>query len=357
MNQQNSYKESLLPPLWVIVVVAISLLIWLSFKLRELIVLVVVSYYLAYIINPLVDLLENRGLKRSLAALSIISFALLLVLILALSALPLLSDQFAALTSNFEIYAHAASLKAKEYLARFKLSERIRGFAEAELPAIGEAALVTLSNGLARVLTSGYSATMFIANLLLLPFVVFYLSADWRLWHGSVIQLVPYERRLVVKKAFAEIDQYVSAYIRGQLLVGTILFILYACFYAFLKLNFWFILAAISGYGVLVPYIGPLIGLILAITMSLATYGDLNNVLYVLLVVVGLQSFDAAILTPKIVGSQVGLSPLTIILSLLAGGLLFGLLGVILAVPGAAITKVLSRNFYGWLLDRGYRVS
>jgi predicted PurR-regulated permease PerM len=112
--------------------------------------------------------------------------------------------------------------------------------------------------------------------------------------------------------------------------------------------DLWLLLAAIAGFGNMVPYVGTVSGILLSSVMALVTFGDFSHVFSVLGVFAAVQLIDGTIITPRIMGESVGLSPLVIILALFAGGQLFGLLGIFLAIPAAATLRVLVRHSYNW---------
>jgi predicted PurR-regulated permease PerM len=132
-----------------------------------------------------------------------------------------------------------------------------------------------------------------------------------------------------------------SAFVKGQFIVCTILFTIYACGLGLLRIELWFLIAFIAGYGNFIPYFGFVSGILLATLMTMVTYGDFLHLLLTWSVFGFAQLLEGSFITPKIVGDSVGLSPLVIMLALVAGGTLFGLLGICLAIPLAAIIKVL----------------
>jgi predicted PurR-regulated permease PerM len=130
-----------------------------------------------------------------------------------------------------------------------------------------------------------------------------------------------------------EINGYVSAFVRGQITIGVILTALYAVgLGAFVGVELWFLIAVIAGMGSLIPYFGLITGVLLGSIMALVTFGDLQHLIYTWLVFIVVQFVTDTFITPKVVGAGVGLSPLVVILALLAGGQLFGLLGLFLWV-------------------------
>ena len=116
--------------------------------------------------------------------------------------------------------------------------------------------------------------------------------------------------------------------------------------------DLWLLLAAISGFGNIIPYLGFIIGILLSSLMALVTFGDFTHVLWVWGVYAIVQALEGTVITPRVLGESLGLSPLVIILALFAGGQLFGLLGIFLAVPTAAALRVVVRHSYMWAFNR-----
>jgi predicted PurR-regulated permease PerM len=153
-----------------------------------------------------------------------------------------------------------------------------------------------------------------------------------------------------VRDIALEIDSYVSAFVRGQFMIGTILFLLYGAGLWFVGVELWLLLALIAGFGNIVPYLGFLAGIVLSTLMALVTFGDFAHVVQVWVVFAIVQGLEGTVITPRILGEKVGLSPLAVILALVVGGQLFGLLGVFLAVPAAAALRVLGGYLHGRLV-------
>jgi predicted PurR-regulated permease PerM len=155
-----------------------------------------------------------------------------------------------------------------------------------------------------------------------------------------------------VGEIFKEIDGYVSSFVRGQIIVCAVLFVLYTIGLGILGVDLWLLLAAISGFGNIIPYAGFLVGIVLSSLLTLVTFGDLVHLLWLWGIYAVVQFLEGTFITPRILGESVGLSPLMVILALFAGGQLFGLLGIFLAVPAAAVLKVLGKHSYGWVMHR-----
>lgn len=349
-------KQSLLPPLWVLVGVLLCLSIWLLIALKEIVTLVVIGFSIAYVIEPALSYLERKSLPRTLGVLVLIVFFIIFVFLLALTAVPTVVREFGEFSENFPRYM--ATVKTKLPLVVERIESYVPADALPESPidtvttVAGGGALKKLAPALRKALLEGYSFTMALVNLALLPFIVFYFAVDFPNLKVKFLSLFPVIERSRVSRIIEEIDGYVSAFVRGQILVCTILFVLYALGLATVGVELWLLLAVVAGFGNMIPYLGFLVGIILTTIMALVTFGDFTHVLAAWGVFAVVQFLEGTFITPRILGNKVGLSPLVVILALLVGGKLFGLLGIFLAIPGAAILRVLATHFRDWMLRR-----
>lgn len=355
-------RESFMPPRWILTIVAVALTVWLIGELKELVALLVIGYFVAYAINPIVIRMQTQGLSRP-AAFSLLCVAIMAVFaLIGVTAVPVLVDEFTKLSTNLNSYIQTSQDKLGPFLERIKeyLPESIRATTDLDdiqgsilsiASSISGDTLKNIGRGVLSTLLSGYSSALAIFNLLLLPFIVFYISVDLPNIHGFFRALFPITKRSKVERVCREIDGYVSSFVRGQAIVCTVLFALYALGLGFVGVDLWLLLAAIAGFGNMVPYLGTALGLFFSCIMAVVTFGDVSHVVWVMAVFAIVQFLEGMVITPRIMGESIGLSPLIIILSLFAGGQLFGLLGIFLAIPAAATLRVLARHSYRWALD------
>ncbi len=351
----NRAKEqvSILPPPWITLLISLTLGLWLVVQLKEIVVLLVVAYAIAYAIDPLLGLLERRKLPRSLGFVVIMVGIVLGLFLLATTAVPTLEREYQKLSGELPQYVETARTKigalvesVKERIpARFLPPTGAEGETPA-IPGIPSGAVEKLVKGATSALLSGYSLTLTILNLALLPFLTFYIAVDFKSLHRNALALCPRNARLRIREIALEIDGYVSAFVRGQFMIGAILFMLYGLGLWIVGVDLWLLLALISGFGNIVPYLGFLSGIILSSILALVTFGDFAHVLQVWLVFAIVQGLEGTVITPRILGEKVGLSPLAVILAIVVGGQLFGLLGIFLAVPGAAALRVLAAHLH-----------
>ncbi len=174
----------------------------------------------------------------------------------------------------------------------------------------------------------------------LVPFFVFYLLIDFRTWRDSSEDLIPPRFRDPFSRLFDESGRILESYVRGQLLIGLIMAVLYAIGFAILRVPAWAGIAALSGLLNTIPYVGTLMGLVLACGLTLANGAGPWHIAAIIGVFVIVQTIEGYFLTPRILGGRLNLHPMAVFLGLLIGGKLFGVLGIILAIPAIAIAKV-----------------
>jgi predicted PurR-regulated permease PerM len=190
---------------------------------------------------------------------------------------------------------------------------------------------------------SGFALIGWIANIVLLPVLTFFFLRDWDLLVERVAALVPRDHLATASRLARESSDVLGGFLRGQLLVMLILGVLYAIGLRVVGLDLGILIGVIAGVLTFVPYLGPATVIVLGGIAALAQYGDWQHVVGVL-VVFGLgQAIESYWLTPKLVGDRIGLHPVAVIFAVLAGGQLFGFLGMLLALPVAAISNVLLR--------------
>ena len=183
--------------------------------------------------------------------------------------------------------------------------------------------------------------TSSLLDLLLIPFFVYYLLSDYRIMMSHLERLVPPRFRATAGTLVNQISDILSTYVRSQLLIGFVMGALYAAGFAILRVPLAVTLGMLSGLLNFIPYLGTLLGFVLSIAFLALDGAGFTRIGGVLLVFAIVQSVEGYYLTPKLLGDRLNLHPLWVIVGLVIGGSLFGLLGVILAVPFIAIAQVL----------------
>lgn len=353
-------QQSFLPPLWILTLLACWGLFWVASELKELVVLLVVGYCLAYIIEPILEYLERRGVRRPLGLLAILVVIIGGLTIMIFSIVPTFLQEFQRLAENFPHYVTVLKGKLFSLIDTVRIylppaiQSRFEESAKSQvLSGVNGETMGAVLGGVGAALLKGYSLTMALLNLILLPFIIYYLSMEFRSYHRFGLSFIPKKYQHTVYEIFSQIDEHVRAFIGGQILVGLILFALYAIGLGFIvKIDLWLLLAFISGFGNLIPYLGTFAGIVLSSLMAIVTYHDFSALWWVFGTFAVIQALEGTLITPKIVGERVGISPLTVILALFAFGKILGLLGLCLAIPFAAALRVTGRYLHKWVVQR-----
>jgi predicted PurR-regulated permease PerM len=328
---------------WVPTVIVIILVLDLVYVVgRVAIIPVLASFALAYILNPLVYQIEKRGLSRPLAAFMSLLIVTLAMVGFLMFVIPDLWNQ--SIAAGEKVLAHFTPENARKQRAAVRrisplldrmAGDRVEQFIRDPASVVGSPS-TWFAGGLSDFLSTAAASS----DLLLIPFFVYYILVDFGAWRDSFEDLIPPRFRVPFSRLFDEVGRILESYVRGQLLIAMIMGALYAAGFVALRVPAWAGIAALSGFLNTIPYVGTLIGLILATGFTLADGGGLWRVAGVVGVFIAVQSVEGYYLTPKILGERLSLHPMAVFLGLLIGGKLFGFLGIILAIPTIAVAKV-----------------
>ena len=329
-------------------------LFWVLSNTGSILAPFILSVVLAYILDPLVDRLERRGLSRSLAVLALIVPALGIVVALGLflipaafreigellGAIPILLQRLGDWIEALQTRLLTMGVPVLENLGN-RLdavdSEAVVAFfqeRQAELGAWGMETAMGLGRGLGSILTVlGY--------VILTPVLTYYLIRDWDDLMGRMANLVPVDHREVVVSFASEIDGLVSAYMRGQVTVAAIIGVLTGVGLWLLSFPSAVTIGVIAGVFSIVPYLGVVVTIIPAVFIALVSGNVLISLAKVGVVFATIQVLDGSVISPRIVGDSVGIHPVIVVLAMSLGGYFFGLVGLLIAVPAAAVIKLL----------------
>jgi len=298
---------------------------------------------LAYMFDPLVDRLEARRVPRATGTVIVIVLAGLVLFALFLVALPLFQGQFVELSHRIPAALDLLQTRFLPWL------ERTFGVAVAFDPATLKAWLTekATENGAAWLptLQSGALAVIgILANLLLIPVVMFYLLKDWDVMVGRVAALTPRGWAATVNRVARAMDAVVGEFLRGQLAVMATLSLYYTVGLWMVGLDYALPIGILTGVLSFVPFLGFGLGMILALLVALLQFPDWTGVAWVAGIYLAGQALESYVVTPRLVGERVGLHPVAVIFALAAFGQLFGFVGVLLAVPLAGVLLVALRE-------------
>lgn len=305
-----------------------------------------VAAMLAYMGDPLADRLQRLGMGRTVAV-SIVFVVLLLLTVGALLLLiPLISRQVGNLVQNLPYYVDWVRNVALPWLqstlhldpSAFD-TDRLIGQVKEHIGSIGDAA----STVLGKISRSSIGVVAWLTNLVLIPVVAFYLLRDWDRMVAWIDGMLPRSIEPTIAHLARESDSVLGAFVRGQLLVMLALGIFYGAALTIMGLSVGPLIGMIAGLLSFVPYLGFIVGFGSSLIAALVQYGDWNHVLIVVGIFTAGQLLEGYVLVPRLVGEKIGLHPVAVIFAVLAGGYLFGFLGVLLALPAASVILVLLR--------------
>lgn len=330
------------------------LLGWLLYKLAPVITPFAVAATIAYLTDPLVDRLERITIRqwtlgRTLAVSLVFLLLTLLLAVALLVIIPTLVRQAQGLVEQVPMMIDWLTGKAMPWVLAQVGMENL-AINRPELVELAKdywqqaaGAAVNVAQTLGR---GGAVALTVITNLVLIPVVAWYLMRDWDKLIAACQRLLPRSAVGTVSGLAGEIDEVLSAFLRGQFLVMLALGSIYSIGLWAIGLQAAFLIGMLAGLLSIVPYLGSVIGLALAIGMALFQFGDLLHFVLVLVVFGVGQTLEGTVLTPNLVGDKIGLHPVAVIFAVLAGGQLFGFLGILLALPVAAALNVVVRHVH-----------
>jgi predicted PurR-regulated permease PerM len=305
-----------------------------------------VSALLAYLGDPLVDRLERRRLSRTLAVTLVFALMALAVVVAVLLLIPMLERQILRFIEQLPRYIAWLQETMLPWLEQ-QFGVDIERFEPANLVAMlrqhwaqagGIAAAV-----LGGVSKSGMAVILWITHLVLIPVVTFYLLRDWDVMVERIRELLPRSVEPAISRLARQSDEVLGGFLRGQLSVMLALGAIYTIGLSLVGIDLALLIGMLAGLVSFIPYLGAIVGIGAGIIAALVQYGDLWHVALVVGVFAIGQTIESFALTPWLVGDRIGLHPVAVIFAILAGGQLFGFLGVLLALPVAAVVMVLLR--------------
>jgi predicted PurR-regulated permease PerM len=306
----------------------------------------VLAAVIAYFLDPPASWLTRIGIPRGVSALLMIlalgAFALLCLLLLY----PLLVAQVTVLIQRLPAYVFGVGQAVRDALTA--LSERLGpDVFDQRLQdlAVGQAGSIIsyLGTSLARMITGGIALFSVFTLVTVTPVVAFYLLRDWPRMIRRMDAWLPRRSAATLRQLARDTDRVLSAWLRGQLLCCALLAVYYAAALSAVGLELGLTVGLMSGILSFIPYIGSITGLITALALALAQFGTWNGVLVVMALFVAGQVIEGYVIYPWLLGDRVELHAVWVIFALFAGGVAFGFLGVLLAVPLAAVIGVIAR--------------
>jgi len=333
-----------------ILIAGLALGLLTLYQLLPILTPFLVSILLAYMGDPIVDFLERYNISRTFGVVLVFVFLSVVLLILLLVLVPMIGRQLVKLyelTPQLIDWLQDSALPWLQMQLRVNAGisglDNIKQMFSDNLDKTTDIMQVLLS----KVTTSSLAFLGWLANMLLIPVVTFYLLRDWDILVAKLRGLLPRKNEALTVQLIGECHEVLGAFMRGQLLVMLALGIVYAAGLMAIGLELGLLIGLLAGLASLVPYMGFIVGIGAALVAGLFQFGPDFFLLFAIVAVFGIgQLLESTLLTPLLVGDRIGLHPVAVIFAILAGGQLFGFTGVLLALPVAAVIMVLLRHLH-----------
>lgn len=336
----------------------VSLIVFLIglYLLRDVLLPFVAGMAVAYLLDPLCDRLEGWGLSRTLATTIITVVFLVLVVLVVLLLVPLFAGQVTRLVGLLpEVFESLRGFLA-EALATIEARVDAELLTKLRDALAGSASrMVTWFTGALRGLIGGGMALVNLLSLIVItPVVAFYLLRDWDAIVARIDSWLPRQHQAEIRRQARAVDETLAGFVRGQGMVCLVLGIFYAIGLSLAGLDYGLVVGLSAGILSFIPFVGSIVGLLLSVGLALLQFDEILRIVIVAAIFFIGQALEGNFLTPKLVGEKVGLHPVWVIFALLAGGALFGFVGVLLALPVAAVIGVGVRFGMGRYLQSRY---
>ena len=331
---------------------------WFVWTIKSILIPFGFAALLAYLLNPIVKKLSLHGLSRPIASGLIVLTFLIVFLFVAFIPWPILSQQLAVLQARLPLMlsnlqnmlTHSALVE--QFFPMIAAGEIALWFSHIRDVVMENVNFSNISQQVFGVLMKGSSVILNILTwVALMPIITYYLLANWPTTVKMLRRLVPVGWRLDVFQLGDEMDVVLSQYVRGQFLLIVSLALYYAVALSFTGLDVAISVGILTGCFVIVPFIGFSLGLVLGALSALLQFGFSMPFVVVLAIYAVGQVLESYVLTPRLVGERIGLSPVAVIFALMVFGALFGFVGVVFALPASAIVVVLMRHMRGRYFD------
>jgi predicted PurR-regulated permease PerM len=326
---------------------------WTVHLLSPILTPFIVAILFAYIGDPLVDRLEKR-FSRTFGVITVFLSIFATVLIVLVFLLPLLEQQislfFNKLPEYLSILYQLITPILKEYFG-VELEKLDMNMFKQWLQNQYQQDSGAFSSLIGLISNSGLTLLNWMMNIILIPVVTFYMLRDWDIFIAHIHKLIPRRYEAVSSKLALDSDEVIGAFFRGQLMVMLALGVIYTIGLWMVGLELALLLGMTAGLVSFVPYLGFIVGVVSAGIAALIQFQEIMPLIYVLGVFAVGQLLEGMVLSPVLLGERIGLHPVAVIFAVMAGGQLFGFFGVLVALPVAAVIKVLLHHLHGHYLQ------
>ncbi|MCA0755223.1 AI-2E family transporter [Paenibacillus sp. N4] len=342
---------------WLVYLILSLIAVYLLLQIKPLIINIytflkavlapfIIAMIISYVLNPVVTLLHERKVPRTIAVLLIYAVFCAAFAVLLVNLIPMFIEQVQELNRHVP----ELSMRAQDIVSDINNTSFLPGGIRSGL----NKALVNIEKKLSESLFNFVNNIGSMLNAVfitfIIPFLAFYILKDFDVFERTVITYVPKSHRKNTVRLLKDIDSALGSYIRGQFLVCVIIGILAYCGYLLIGMPYALLLAGIVAVTNVIPYLGPFFGAAPAIMM--ASTVSLKMVIFVAIINTLCQILEGNVISPQVVGRTLHMHPLSIIFALLVGGEIAGIVGMILAVPIFAACKVIVQHMFAYYVRR-----
>jgi len=324
---------------------AAALFLGFLYLVRGILLPFVLGLGIAYAFDPLADRLERRGVPRAAASALILAGVFAVAVAALVLLVPLLQDQLVLLAQQIPEFVAWLREQTAEWAESLRGQIAPQDVAQLQDAAKGYAGEVVawLGSVLSNLWSSGLAFVNIVSLVLVTPVVAFYLLRDWDRLIARVDSWLPRDAAPVIRAQAREIDRLISEYVRGVASVCLILAVFYGGLLTLAGLDYGLVVGVFAGLISFIPFVGAALGFVVSVALAMFQFPDWLSVAFVAGIFIAGQLLESNVVTPRLVGERIGLHPVWVLFALFAGGILFGFVGVLLAVPAAAAIGVLTR--------------
>lgn len=322
---------------------------WLIYLLSPILMPFAIAAFLAYLGDPLADKLEAKKLSRTIAVVIVFFVMILVIGLILVLVIPILEAQitrFIARLPEYAVWLNKTVIPWVQQQSGIEIKPFETGEIVEMLKAHWQKAGGVAAAVMGSVSKSGMIIFEWLMNLVLIPVVAFYLLRDWDDMVEKVYYMFPRRSASVAAKLAKETDEVLGAFFRGQFYVMLALGVIYSVGLWIVGLDLALLIGMMAGLVSFVPYLGSIFGIVAACIAALAQFHDLAHLAGVAAVFAVGQGLEGMLLTPWLVGDKIGLHPVAVIFAVLAGGQLFGFVGVLIALPVASVIMIFFRHIH-----------
>lgn len=329
----------------------------LTVRISQALSSLAIAWFFAYLCDPLADRLEARRVPRTAAVVIITAVLILLLSLFLFLLLPIMVGEIVSLSEDLPDYGAwlferaIPSIEATFGVELPHTGKEVMDLINANQSEIKEFAYTIYSpvlNFLRNTLGGLVNFIVGMLTLAVIPVAWFFLLRDIDKMNAAVIELIPPRYRKRFAAFMKQVDEIVSSFIHGQVFVALLLGMMYSIgLWLILDIPLGLVIGIVAGFAAIIPYLGLLIGIVPALIMAFLKYQDWQHPLGVAAVFAIAQAIEGNLITPKVMSNRLGMHPVLVIFSILVGAKLLGVLGMLLAIPAAAVLQVVARDLIG----------